>query len=41
MPGGVLYAIVERGNIREENFTSRAAIEEVKNSQLDSERHRD
>jgi hypothetical protein len=30
---GVLYATVERGNIREEIFTSRATIDAVKNGQ--------
>jgi hypothetical protein len=30
---GVLYATVNRGNIREEIFTSRAAIDAVKNGQ--------
>lgn len=30
---GVRYAIVERGNLREEIYTSRAAIDAVKNGQ--------
>jgi hypothetical protein len=30
---GVRYAIVERGNLREEIYTSRAAIDAVKNDQ--------
>ena len=30
---GVLYATVDRGNIKEEIFTSRAAIDAVKNGQ--------